>query len=56
MIYMKSIDKIVWEDIKEFCQQRRAEDSYLDYKIEFPKHLEKTIAAMVNTLGSIILI
>ena len=56
MIYMKSIDKIVWEDIKEFCQQRRAEDSYLDYKREFPKHLEKTIAAMGNTLGGIILI
>ncbi len=32
------------------------EGTYLNYKEDFPKHLQKTIAAMANTLGGVILI
>ena len=56
MLYIEPINEIAWKDIEKFCQQRLAEDSYLDYKQDFPKHLEKTISAMANTLGGIILI
>ena len=50
MLYTKPIGQIAWEDIEAFCQQRKAEDAYLDYKEDFPRHLEQTIAAMANTL------
>lgn len=56
MIYSKDIDKINWHDIEEFCSQGIPEGAYLDYKKDFPSHLEKTIAAMANTLGGVILI
>ncbi|MBN2414541.1 ATP-binding protein [bacterium] len=56
MLYTKTIEKINWETIAEFCEQRIPEGAYLDYKANFPANLEKTIAAMANTLGGIILI
>jgi len=56
MLYIKDIHQVTWDDIESFCQQRNPEGAYLDYKQEFPSHLEKTIAAMANTLGGIILI
>jgi len=56
MIYRKAIEQITWDDIEEFCQQGIPEGAYLDYKQDFPSNLEKTIAAMANTLGGIILI
>ena len=56
MLYIKPINDITWDDVKTFCQQNIPENAYLDYKQDFPSHLEKTIAAMANTLGGIILI
>lgn len=50
------INEITWEDVNTFCQQRLAEGAYLDYKVDFPKHLEKTISAMANTFGGMILL
>jgi hypothetical protein len=56
VLYTKSIGEVEWKDVEAFCEQRLAEGAYLDYKVDFPSHLEKTIAAMGNTLGGIILI
>jgi hypothetical protein len=56
MIYTKSIEEISWDDIDAFCQERVGEGAYLDYKEDFPNQLEKTISAMANTFGGIILI
>jgi predicted HTH transcriptional regulator len=56
MLYIKPINDITWDDVETFCLQKIPENAYLDYKRDFPTHLEKIIAAMANTLGGIILI
>lgn len=56
MIYRKRIDTITWHDVLEFCGQRPAEGATLDYKQDFPADLAKTLAAMANTLGGLVLI
>ena len=56
MLYTKRAGDISWQNVETFCQQQIAEGAYLDYKQDFPAHLERTIAAMANTLGGIILI
>ena len=56
MIYTKAINEITWSDIENFCNQRITEGLHLDYKRDFPNNLEKTISAMANTFGGIILI
>jgi hypothetical protein len=56
MLFHSPADKMTWDDIEVFCHQKTPEGAYLDYKQDFPAHLEKTIAAMANTLGGIILI
>lgn len=56
MIYTAPINEVTWDDISAFCEQQKAEDSYLDYKKDFPDRLEATIAAMANTIGGVILI
>lgn len=56
MLYSKPINEITWDNIVEFCEQQIPEGAYLDYKQDFPKNLEKTISALSNTLGGIILI
>jgi hypothetical protein len=55
-LYSAAISSITWADIDLFCRQSTAENSFLDYKREFPNDLAKTIAAMANTLGGVILI
>lgn len=55
-LYSKPIADISWEDVAQFCERKIVENSYLDYKKEFPKDLAKTIAAMANTIGGIVLI
>jgi hypothetical protein len=52
----KPLADISWADVETFCQRRVTEGASLDYKEDFPKKLEKTIAAMANTLGGTILI
>ena len=56
MIYTKSISELTWGDVEEFCRQKVGEGAYLDYKEDFPTHLYKTISAMANTFGGVILI
>lgn len=56
MLYSKNISEIKWDDVLEFCNQRIPEGATLDYKKDFPKKLQKTIAAFANTMGGIILI
>lgn len=56
MLYAKPVNEITWDDVQSFCEQGIAEGAFLDYKLDFPAQLEKTIAAMANTLGGIILI
>jgi hypothetical protein len=56
MLYSKSINDITWNDVNSFCERMLSENSYLDYKREFPNNLETTISAMANTYGGIILI
>ncbi len=56
MLYTKLINEITWGDIENFCNQRITEGLHLDYKRDFPRRLEKTISAMANTFGGIILI
>jgi len=56
MIYTKKIQDIDWNDIELFCRQQIKEGAYLDYKEDFPNNLEKTLSAMANTLGGIVLI
>jgi hypothetical protein len=52
----KPINDITWDDVEGFCQQKTPEGAVLDYKEDFPNNLEKTLAAMANTLGGIVLI
>jgi predicted HTH transcriptional regulator len=56
MIYTKPANDIGWDDVDSFCQEGIPEGAHLDYKRDFPSNLEKTIAAMANTLGGVILI
>lgn len=50
------IDALTFQDVDSFCQARAREGLVLDYKADFPKHLEKTIASFANTYGGHILI
>lgn len=57
MIYSKNINEITFKDITNFCEQQVVENLYLDYKEDInPKSLPKTISAMANTFGGIIII
>lgn len=56
MIYTSPIDSLTWGAVEEFCAQGIVEGTYLDYKRDFPTELARTIAAMANTLGGVILI
>lgn len=57
MLYTKPIDEIRWQDVVEFCRARHTENSTLDYKQEIqPASLTKTIAAMANTWGGLIIV
>lgn len=56
MLFTKPIDQVTWDDIEEFCNQGIKEGAFLDYKEGFPKNLDKTLAAMANTIGGVVLI
>lgn len=49
-------DALTFEQIQNFCQAQPREGMNLDYKLDFPKRLDKTIAAFANTYGGHILI
>ncbi len=50
------IDKITFQDVETFLETGVREGFALDYKADFPSHLEKTLAAFANTYGGMILI
>src|SRR5437899_914097 len=50
------IDDLAFQDVNNFCQTRLREGLILDYKLDFPKRLDKTIASFANTYGGHILI
>ena len=56
MIFNSQISDITWSSIEEFCDEGISEGTFLDYKENFPKSLEKTISALAKTYGGIILI
>lgn len=50
------IDNISLQDVNNFCQARPRESLILDYKLDFPRRLDKAIASFANTYGGHILI
>ena len=56
MLSTKPISEVTWDDIEEFCQEQHSECANVEYKENFPKNLEKTLSAMANTIGGIVLI
>lgn len=50
------IDAITWKDVLDFCDIGLPEGVTIDYKADFPAELERTVAAMANTAGGIVLI
>ena len=56
MLYTKEIKKITFQDIVDFCKEKHRETIHLDYKQEIDSSLAKTIAAMANTWGGVIVI
>jgi hypothetical protein len=56
MIFTKPIEDISYQDVIDFCGQGQRETIHLDYKKEISQSLVKTIAAMANTWGGVIVI
>lgn len=55
-IYTKGISEISWVDVEAFCNTGVTENTYLDYKRQFPTDLAKTVSAMANTFGGVVII
>ena len=56
MLFTKEIEKITYQDVLDFCNQQYRENIHLDYKQDIDGGLAKTIAAMANTWGGLIVI
>jgi len=56
MLYTKEIEKITFQNVLDFCNQKYRETIHLDYKQAIDSGLAKTIAAMANTWGGLIVI
>lgn len=50
------IASLAWQDILDFCALALPEGATVDYKRDIPSELERTVAAMANTSGGLILI
>jgi hypothetical protein len=55
-IHRTPLAQLTWDSVADFCQQQVAENTVLDYKQQMPNDIEKSVAAMANTLGGLILI
>jgi predicted HTH transcriptional regulator len=55
-LWQKSVSELDFSDIDQFCAGKPRENTRLDFKVDFPNNLEKTIAAFANTLGGLILL
>jgi Putative DNA-binding domain len=47
---------LVWQDVLDFCGLELPESTTLDYKRDIPSELDRTVSAMANTSGGVILI
>ncbi len=56
MLFTKEITSITFEDVVSFCKEQNPESINLDYKKDFPSHLEKIVSAFANTMGGLIII
>jgi len=56
MLYTKKIKEITHKDITDFCNEQIRENISLDYKVAIDTSISKTIAAMANTWGGLIVI
>jgi len=56
MVYTKKIEDVTYKDIIDFCNEQIRENISLDYKEIIGVGLAKTIAAMANTVGGLIII
>lgn len=56
MLYTKEIEKITFQDVIGFCNEKYRETVHLDYKQDIGSSLAKTIAAMANTWGGLSII
>jgi hypothetical protein len=50
------IEQIKIENVEQFLQSGAKEGTLLDFKLQFPAKLEKTMSSMANTFGGMILI
>src|ERR1051325_8265397 len=56
MLLTKPLPDVAWDDVQSFCALLLPESAVLDYKADFPAHLENVVAAMANTMGGTIII
>lgn len=56
MFFKRPIKEIEYNDVLDFCATKTKENEVLDYKEDFPKKFEKTIAAFANTFGGLIIV
>jgi hypothetical protein len=56
VIYSTPSNLMTWQGVQDFLGQGVREGAYVDYKVDWPNNLERTIAAMANTLGGLIFI
>jgi hypothetical protein len=50
------VNEIQWLDVQHFCDAALPEGVTRDYKEDFPTELERTVAAMANSAGGLVLI
>jgi hypothetical protein len=55
-LHNKPVDRITFDDVAAFCQQRQKEGPLLDYKSDFNDDHVKLICAFANTLGGTIIL
>jgi len=55
-MFTLKLEEVNFEKINTFCEEQNPEGETIEYKRDFPSDLEKSISAMANTYGGIILI
>jgi hypothetical protein len=55
-MFTLKLEDVNFDKIKSFCEEQNSEGETIEYKGDFPSDLEKSISAMANTYGGIILI
>src|SRR5437763_6091198 len=50
------VNELAWQDVVDYCALALPEGVTRDYKQDIPADLEKTVAAMANTSGGLILV